>query len=635
MEEHFSDIVRDFKLVTNYSGNLIVHHYNDPDAPPSAPQRQEHWREEEGIGSGGQGTVWLQTCVRGSRHFTKRAVKKILVRNGDSRRSYERELVAIVKFSHDRYSRYFVKSLGWYMSSSLLHIAMEYYPAGNLYTCVEKRRGLPEDECRQITSQVLSGIALMHEEGFAHRDLKPQNILIYKHPRGDPPAEWWIKLADFGLSKRVISDPNHTDFAMGTPGYIAPELYDTDQRRCSTRDPQKPDIWALGVTAFFTLTNTVPFSGRDETSLFAANRSPFPFASLRNRNVSEQGQAFILDAIKPDPRTRMNSTTALQHPWIRAQMPNCAMSGPSSRTLATTPCQSSLDDMGELSVLMSTLSSQTSTEGHIERPISSLSPLLQTIRGSSVLQSTQTQGQVLGNGTNATTTVIPAGGLAANLEDYWGSFVTPNKTPSPTFANLICSIFSHFANTNSGTLRPHELCAFMFAAGWSPQEFPPIQIFLSHYPQTPVALRQGDAYLVNCYRQYPLDHLMGTREAAALAPIQPHEGRIRTRDQLMYGLANLLVPDVSNGMPLLTQRGFGQYLVFMAMASPDELFVRLNRLLGAIGPQLRNFRTGRPFEAHIPRSCFPPAPGSVEQLWRVMAETRVAVSRLESPAGYV
>lgn len=51
---------------------------------------------------------------------------------------------------------------------------MEYYPAGNLHTCVEDRRGLPEDECRQITSQVLSGIALMHEEGFAHRDLKPQ-----------------------------------------------------------------------------------------------------------------------------------------------------------------------------------------------------------------------------------------------------------------------------------------------------------------------------------------------------------------------------------------------------------------------------------------------------------------------------
>lgn len=51
---------------------------------------------------------------------------------------------------------------------------MEYFPAGNLYTYVKKQQGLPEDECWQITSQVLSGIALMHEEGFAHRDLKPQ-----------------------------------------------------------------------------------------------------------------------------------------------------------------------------------------------------------------------------------------------------------------------------------------------------------------------------------------------------------------------------------------------------------------------------------------------------------------------------
>ncbi|EXL67168.1 CAMK protein kinase [Fusarium oxysporum f. sp. conglutinans race 2 54008] len=280
MEEQFSDIVRDFKLVTKHNGNLIVHLYNDPDAHPSAPQRQEHWREEERIDGGSQGTVWLQTCVRGSRHFTKRAVKKFLVGNRDSRLSYERELVAIVKFSHDRYSRYFVKSLGWYTSSSLLHIAMEYFPAGNLYTYVEEQQGLPEDECWQITSQVLSGIALMHEEGFAHRDLKPQNILIYERP----PAQWWIKLADFGLSKNVITDPNNTDYALGTPGYIAPELYDADQRRCSTRDPQKPDIWALGVTALFILTNTVPFSGQDQTTQFAANRFPFPCAPLRSRN---------------------------------------------------------------------------------------------------------------------------------------------------------------------------------------------------------------------------------------------------------------------------------------------------------------------------------------------------------------
>ncbi|KAG6986267.1 Serine/threonine-protein kinase RAD53 [Fusarium oxysporum f. sp. conglutinans] len=622
MEEQFSDIVRDFKLVTKHNGNLIVHLYNDPDAHPSAPQRQEHWREEERIDGGSQGTVWLQTCVRGSRHFTKRAVKKFLVGNRDSRLSYERELVAIVKFSHDRYSRYFVKSLGWYTSSSLLHIAMEYFPAGNLYTYVEEQQGLPEDECWQITSQVLSGIALMHEEGFAHRDLKPQNILIYERP----PAQWWIKLADFGLSKNVITDPNNTDYALGTPGYIAPELYDADQRRCSTRDPQKPDIWALGVTALFILTNTVPFSGQDQTTQFAANRFPFPCAPLRSRNVSEQGQAFILDAMKPNPGNRMNSTAALQHPWTRARMPNCPLS--------TISCQSSLNDMGELSAVISTLSSEPSTQGHIGRPFSNLSSLLPTIRGSSVPQPTQSQSQILGNDTNATTTIIPAGGLAANLEDYWGSFITPNRTPSHTFANLICSIFSHFQNTNGDILRPHEFCAFMFAAGWSPQDFPPIQVFLSHYPQTPVALRQGDAYLANCYRQYPLDHLMGTREAAALAPIQPHEGRIRTRDQLMYGLANLLVPDVSNGMPLLTQRGFGQYLVFMAMASPDELFVRLNRLLSAIGPQLRDSRTSRPFEAHIPRSCLPPAPGSIDQIWRVMAETRVAVSRLQSPTIY-
>nr|CEG02322.1 unnamed protein product [Fusarium pseudograminearum CS3220] len=474
MEENLSDIVRDFRLVTNFNGNLVIHLYNDPDAPPSAPQRQEHWREQEEIGRGGQATVHLQTCVRGSRHFTKRVVKKIRLENFDSRRFYERELEAIIKFSHDRYSRYFVKSLGWYISSSMLHIAMEYFPTGNLHSYIETYEGLSEGECQQITSQVLSGIALMHEQGFAHRDVKPKNILIYKHPRDEPAAEWWIKLADFGLSKRVIADPNNTNFPIGTPGYIAPELYDTDWRRCLTRDGQKADIWALGATTFFILTATMPFS-ESQAMRLAVNCIPFPYTPLRHRNVSQEGQGFILDAMKPDPVTRMNATTSMQHPWIRNRMPNCPLSGSSSRTLTTTSCQSSLNDMGELSAVMSTLSSEPSTEGYIERPVSSLSSLLPSIQGSGVPHLTQSPSRISGNVTNATATNTPVRGLAANLEDYWGSFVTTNRTPSSTFANLICSIFSHFENTNRDILQPQEFCAFMFAAGWSPQDFPPIQ----------------------------------------------------------------------------------------------------------------------------------------------------------------
>ncbi|EXM20360.1 hypothetical protein FOTG_11726 [Fusarium oxysporum f. sp. vasinfectum 25433] len=220
---------------------------------------------------------------------------------------------------------------------------------------------------------------------------------------------------------------------------------------------------------------------------------------------------------------------------------------------------------------------------------------------------------------------------AASPEEYWGSLVTPEKTPSSTFANLICAIFNHFSHTTADMLQPHELCEFMHAAGWSPQEFPPIQVLLSGHPAPWNALHQCDAFITSCYRFFPLDHRMGTRDLGVSPTIQRHEGRIRRRDQFMLGVVRSLVPVVPGGMPLLTRRGFEQYFIFMALGGPNDLFFRLNHLLGALAPHLQDPRTGRPFESHIPRSCFPPAPCPGEQQWRVMMETQARLWQEQSP----
>jgi calcium/calmodulin-dependent protein kinase I len=57
----------------------------------------------------------------------------------------------------------------------------------------------------------------MHAEGYAHRDLKPQNVfVVQKQP------QWWVKLGDFGLSKQRTEQTAFRTQA-GTQQYMAPE----------------------------------------------------------------------------------------------------------------------------------------------------------------------------------------------------------------------------------------------------------------------------------------------------------------------------------------------------------------------------------------------------------------------------
>lgn len=64
-----------------------------------------------------------------------------------------------------------MRSFGWYEDDANVFIAMEYFPHGDLQNYLLS--SIPEEEVQEIASQVLEGLAFMHDNGFAHRDLKP------------------------------------------------------------------------------------------------------------------------------------------------------------------------------------------------------------------------------------------------------------------------------------------------------------------------------------------------------------------------------------------------------------------------------------------------------------------------------
>lgn len=50
---------------------------------------------------------------------------------------------------------------------------MEYVPGGTLRRLIQVNQRLKESEVRMIAAQLLLGLSYMHEQGYAHRDLKP------------------------------------------------------------------------------------------------------------------------------------------------------------------------------------------------------------------------------------------------------------------------------------------------------------------------------------------------------------------------------------------------------------------------------------------------------------------------------
>lgn len=70
-----------------------------------------------------------------------------------------------------KYERCFVKAFGWFEDEHAVFIAMEYIKYGDLHHNLNAP--LSEPDAQVITFQILEGLGFMHQNSFAHRDLKP------------------------------------------------------------------------------------------------------------------------------------------------------------------------------------------------------------------------------------------------------------------------------------------------------------------------------------------------------------------------------------------------------------------------------------------------------------------------------
>jgi Nif-specific regulatory protein len=136
-------------------------------------------------------------------------------------------------------------------------LALELVEGESLDTlpAAEQRRGFVS-----IAAQCLRALDAIHECGWLHNDLKPQNILVAARSGPDEPLH--VRLVDFGLAQRLASSERLAP--SGTLHYLAPE-----RLRAGAPD-RRSDLYALGVVLYECLTGARPFEGRRSGELVSA-----------------------------------------------------------------------------------------------------------------------------------------------------------------------------------------------------------------------------------------------------------------------------------------------------------------------------------------------------------------------------
>jgi serine/threonine-protein kinase len=161
----------------------------------------------------------------------------------------------------------------------------------------------------ELVLQVCDALTPAHRQGIIHRDIKPENLFITR--LGDNPR--WVKVLDFGVAKAresvrdEVSQLWSTRLPMGTPFYMAPELFETPADA-----DHRIDVYSTGVILYELLTRELPHTASTfkDLILHVFTRDPVPLRTIRPE-LSVELERVIDKAVARDPAKRYQSMEEL------------------------------------------------------------------------------------------------------------------------------------------------------------------------------------------------------------------------------------------------------------------------------------------------------------------------------------
>ncbi len=256
----------------------------------------------EPIGAGGAGTVYRARQLSLDRDVAFKILHPELAREPAMRERFLREGRLAARVTHPN----LVQVLEAGEEPDLLYLVLELIEGRTLREELAEVGALDLPRTLQVARQCADVLAVLHQSGIVHRDVKPENLFLHRD-RG-------LLLGDLGIAREEgpSRQPTAEGTLLGTPAYMAPEVI--------SGKPAGPpsDLYALGVVIYECLAGAPPFSGDDVMAILEAHvRSPAPPLPPGLGQLPPGLIGLIDRALGKNPADRPASAVAIRDQVIR------------------------------------------------------------------------------------------------------------------------------------------------------------------------------------------------------------------------------------------------------------------------------------------------------------------------------
>eukprot|EP00607_Mallomonas_marina_P009173 CAMPEP_0182421660 /NCGR_PEP_ID=MMETSP1167-20130531/7101_1 /TAXON_ID=2988 /ORGANISM="Mallomonas Sp, Strain CCMP3275" /LENGTH=270 /DNA_ID=CAMNT_0024599003 /DNA_START=254 /DNA_END=1063 /DNA_ORIENTATION=- len=241
----------------------------------------------------------------------------------DSRKAILREAAVMKALSHPHLVR-LVEIVEETSPPYCLFVVMEYAGLGPImqlkkgtdpplfYTEHTPSGTFGEAQASHLFGEILSGMAYLHLNKIAHRDLKPDNIMLSACSHTSSKIE--VKIVDFGVSRAFSEDSGGSGMVCDTQGtwpFWAPEMCD-EEKATEKYSAYAADVWAAGVILWVIQFSTLPFFGSSPDEIFHCITGDLPSPPGRR---SPEVMTLLTDILTKDPNKRPTFLDCQKYEW--------------------------------------------------------------------------------------------------------------------------------------------------------------------------------------------------------------------------------------------------------------------------------------------------------------------------------